>query len=57
MNIYESKAGERRTKDDWEQWSRAFYKDVMDKDQYQGLPANWFDRVTKVLRLTEVYND
>ena len=48
--LYISAHNELKTKQEWYQWAIRFYKDI----GYKKLPTNWFEKITNVLKLSEV---
>lgn len=49
MDRYISAIGEERTYDQWKEWAVEFYRICEIKD----LPHDWFERVTKILKLSK----
>lgn len=51
--VYVSLRGEAKSYEQWKVWAISFYDGLEDK-QHSVLPDNWFDRLSKVLKLEEV---
>lgn len=50
--LYRSNLGEVKTYEAWEKWAVSFYASLEEKS-FTELPNNWFQRLTRVLKLEE----
>ena len=50
---YCSALGESKTKEEWQVWFDIALKESY-QGEYRGLPDNWFEKITKLLKLVEL---
>lgn len=55
MKLYQSKVYEIRTYEGWRAWYETFY--ASSTEDGSAIPKDWFERVTKVLKLEEYNNE